>query len=150
MEFSKVMPAARWRRHFQGVLWLEQRVQGRWLQVAWPEALGAWAKVAAVGGGQWVGSRDGNTWVQGELANFSGRATSGLHMLTGRNLGVLHQPTQPLGLGSCLQFKVTSSMVPRVEQRISATVWMVWIISAFYLSFQPVPSLPPRLTSEVW
>lgn len=97
-----------------------------------------------------MGLRDGNTWVQGELANFFRRATSGLHVLTGRNLGVLHQPTQPLGLGSCLQFKVTSSVAPRAEQRISATVWMVWIISAFYLSFQPVPSLPPGLTPEVW
>ena len=133
MEFSKVTPAARWRRHFQGVLWPEQRAQGRWLQATWPEALGVWAKAAAVGGGQWVGLRGGNMWSKGSWQT-SGRATSGLHVLTGHNLGVLHQPTQPLGLGFCLQFKVTSSVVPRAEQRISATVWMAWIISVFYLS----------------
>lgn len=65
MEFSKVTPAARWRRHFQGVLWPEQRAQGRWLQATWPEALGVWAKAAAVGGGQWVGLRGGNMWSKG-------------------------------------------------------------------------------------
>lgn len=70
----KVMPAARWRRHFQGVLWLEPRKsRGGGCRQLGQRHWVAWAKVAAVGGGQWVGSRDGNTWVQGELANFSGQ-----------------------------------------------------------------------------
>lgn len=47
-----------------------ERVQEGPLEEAWLEARVAWAKAAAVGGGQWAELRDGSMWVQGGAGNL--------------------------------------------------------------------------------
>lgn len=41
VDFSEAEPTARWRRHFQGVLWLEQREsrRGPWRKPGWRHGL---------------------------------------------------------------------------------------------------------------
>lgn len=151
MEFSKSHASCQVEKAFPGCPPGWSRVR-RWLQAAWPEALGAWAKVAAVGGGQWVGSRDGNsTWVQGELATSLDVQLQVCTYSLDITLECFCQPTQPLGLGSLFTGEVTLKRGAQSRTKdFSYCLDGVDYLSLLSLSFQSAPSLPPRLTSEVW